>query len=265
MFAVLFFCTALVYAQSNDYYACRCKQWNGSNLSSLGVTLNTCCALRQSNYDVGPYFTGSGTTVGSQSGANVICGTAGTPCGACPAGQFRNKFNTQEDAAAAHYTCCSPCTVSNTWVNGTCPYSTYNQQQLLSGQTGTYCYATQSVLTGGASEVGAQIDSWDNRSVTCSGSSNSNCCSNAGDGYCPVGASTSHWYNIVRSQALSSSAALSICQSAQSSGTMTSDGYAGCYYTCAGCNRQCPGNGVENYRIKCSFQAQYQTMTCNGW
>jgi len=79
MFAALFFCTAVVYAQSNDYYACRCRLWNGTNLSSLGVALNTCCSLKQSGYNVGTNFTGSGTTVGSQSGANVTCGTTVTP------------------------------------------------------------------------------------------------------------------------------------------------------------------------------------------
>jgi len=78
-FAALLFCAAAVYAQSNDYKACRCRQWNGSNLSTLGVTLNDCCSLKQSGYSVGSYFSGSGTTVGSQSGANVTCGAvAGT-------------------------------------------------------------------------------------------------------------------------------------------------------------------------------------------
>jgi len=78
-FAALLFCAAAVYAQSNDYKACRCRQWNGSNLSTLGVTLNDCCSLKQSGYSVGSYFSGSGTTVGSQSGANVTCGvTSGT-------------------------------------------------------------------------------------------------------------------------------------------------------------------------------------------
>ncbi|MCL2888082.1 MAG: hypothetical protein FWF35_02055 [Elusimicrobia bacterium] len=86
MFAALFFCAALVYAQSNDYYACRCRQWNGSNLSSLGVALNTCCSLKQSGYNVGTNFTGGGTVVGTQSGANVTCGctpNSKQPCGTC--------------------------------------------------------------------------------------------------------------------------------------------------------------------------------------
>jgi len=117
MFAALFFCAALVYAQSNDYCACRCRQWTGSNLSSLcNSSLNTCCSLKQSGYSVGTNFTGSGTTVGSQSGANVTCGTAcpssqvsvngvcKTPCpSSCPGGLVR-QGNYQEDTP--HTICC---------------------------------------------------------------------------------------------------------------------------------------------------------------
>ncbi|MCL2888035.1 MAG: hypothetical protein FWF35_01810 [Elusimicrobia bacterium] len=170
MLAALFFCAALVYAQSNDYYACRCRQWNGNNLSSLGVTLNTCCALRQSNYDVGLYFTGSGTTVGSQSGANVTCGTAcpssqvsvngvcKTPCSNlyCPAGYQKSTNTYNEDAPGCCVQDCSyfACNAINSGAYGWLNINTQNLPAACSsccvaGTTATLGSTMQTISCGG--------------------------------------------------------------------------------------------------------------------
>jgi len=99
VFAAVLFLSAAASAQSNDYLACRCRQWGGSNISSLGVSLNTCCSLKQSGYNVSTNFSGTGSEAVQGSGASVACKT---PCGTCTSPKIRNSaVSYSEDG-----TCC---------------------------------------------------------------------------------------------------------------------------------------------------------------
>ncbi|MCL2888083.1 MAG: hypothetical protein FWF35_02060 [Elusimicrobia bacterium] len=115
VFAAVLFMVAAAYsvsvyaACSDNYHACRCKQYTGGNFSSLGVgSLNDCCTYRQQGCDVGTsFFTGTGLTFDSASGK------CKTPCpSSCSSGQSRNTSVSFSDDGS----CCitkTPC--SNFW------------------------------------------------------------------------------------------------------------------------------------------------------
>lgn len=108
LFAAVFFPAVSVYSACTDnYHACRCRQWTGINLASLwsGATLNDCCTLKQSGCDVSANFTGSGTAAVQGSGASVTCKT---PCSGCTGGQTSTGNAYQEDSGGCCKTAVTP-------------------------------------------------------------------------------------------------------------------------------------------------------------
>ncbi|MDR0292284.1 MAG: hypothetical protein LBI01_05970 [Elusimicrobium sp.] len=175
---------------------------------------------------------------------------------------MRNKFNTVEDAAAAHYTCCSPCTVSSSWVSGTCPYTDYDQSVLAPGVTKTYCYATQAgAVSAGNSVIGVQTNASSSLTPQCPASTGNvgKNCNNVS--YCTVGSTVLNWWSVVMGDAVPATDRQAVCNWALANNQLTSDGYANCYYLCAiqGCS------ATGNFRVKCNLSYQYKTIQCTGW
>lgn len=110
MFAAVLISAVSAYSACTDNYkACRCRQWNGSNASSLGATLDECCSLKQNGCDVGTNFSGTGTTAVQGSGSAVTCST-NIPCPANPScgGQYKIADTDAYYDGSNIYACCRP-------------------------------------------------------------------------------------------------------------------------------------------------------------